>query len=226
MKISAIRPLSVEAVEFSPASATEQYIRSGRKTMSSGTGGISTTGVVEPPPPHINRGGGTFTAMAEVHRSPPMDDEEKLIAQASGQHVVDNTDPGEAFAILSAPRGDTLVHKPEMHSAQKKVLDVIPMEEVVCLEPLLTSVPDAPLDSKPMAGNTIRNSSDLAVPQKNQTSRPMEGVTSQAPSRHSVMQLHLDSQPSSYQSQPDQSRYPISDDKRSLLAIRQCQILR
>ena len=40
----------------------------------------------------------------------------------------------------------------------------------------------------------------------------MEGVTSPAPSRNLVMQLHLDSQPSNYQSQPDQSRYPIPDD--------------
>ena len=77
---------------------------------------------------------------------------------------------------------------------------------------LMTSVPDAPLDSKPTAANTIRNSSDHVVPQKYQTSRPMEGVTSPAPSRHSVMQLNLDSQPSSYQSQPDRSRYPIPDD--------------
>ena len=37
--------------------------------------------------------------------SAPVDDEEKLRAQASGQHVVDNTDPGEAPAILSAPWG-------------------------------------------------------------------------------------------------------------------------
>ena len=102
--------------------------------------------------------------------------------------------------------------KPKMHSAQKKVLDGIPMEEAECLEPLLTSIPDAPLDSKPMAGNMIRNSSDLAVPQIDQTGRPMEGVTSPALSRRSVTQLHLDSQPSSYQSQPDRSIYPMSDD--------------
>ena len=49
MKISAVWPLSVEAVEFYPTSATEQHIRSGRKTMSSGTGGSSPTGVVAPP---------------------------------------------------------------------------------------------------------------------------------------------------------------------------------
>ena len=130
MKISAVRPLSVEAVEFTPASATEQHIHSGRRTMSSGTGGSSPTEVVEPPPPLINSGGGgvRFTAVAEVHRPPSTDNEERLLAQASGQHAVENTDPGEAPVLLSAPRGDTFVSKPKMHSAHKKVLDGIPME--------------------------------------------------------------------------------------------------
>ena len=109
-----------------------------------------------------------------------------------------NTDPRKAPVMLSAPRGDTLVNKQKMHSAQMKLL--------------LTSVLDAPLDSKPMAGNMIRNSSDLAVPQKDQTGRPMEGVTSPAPLRRSVTQLHLDSQPSGYQSMPDRPRCPVSED--------------
>ena len=61
--------------------------------------------------------------------SAPVDEEEKLIAQASGQRVVGNTDPGETPAILSAPLGDTLVGKPKIHSAQKIVLDGIPIEE-------------------------------------------------------------------------------------------------
>ena len=116
-----------------------------------------------------------------------VDKEEKLIAQASWQHVVCNTDLGKAPAILSAPLGDTLVSKPKMYSAQKIDLDGIPMEEVVCLELLMVSVPDAPLDSRPMAGNTDRNPSDYVVPKEDQTSRPTEGVTSPAPSRHSVM---------------------------------------
>ena len=150
--------------------------------------------------------------MAEFHRPLSTDDEGDILAQPSGQQVVGNTDRGKAPVMLSAPRGDTLFSKPEMHSAQMKVLDGIPMEEVECLEPLLTSVPDTPLDSKPMAGNRIRNSSDLAVPQKDQTGRPMEGATSPAPSRRSVTQLHLDSQPSGYKSMPDWPRYPISDD--------------
>ena len=58
MKISAIRPLSVEAVESSLAQAPEQNARSGRKTMSSRTGVISPTVVVEPPPPLPTAGGG------------------------------------------------------------------------------------------------------------------------------------------------------------------------
>ena len=113
--------------------------------------------------------------------------------------------------ISSAPQGDTLFSKPEMHPAQMRVLDGIPMEEVECLEPLLTSIPDAPLDSKPMAGNRMRNSSDVAIPHKDPTGQPMEGVTSPTPSRHSVT-LHLDSQPSGYKSMPDWPRHPISDD--------------
>ena len=132
--------------------------------------------------PLIQSGGGgggvRFTAVVEVHRSPSTDDEGRLLAQASGQQVIGNTDPGKVPVMLSVPRGDTLANKPKMHSAQMEVLDGIPMEEAECLEPLLTSVPDAPLDSKPMAGNMIRNSSDRAVPQKDQTGRPMEGVTS------------------------------------------------
>ena len=42
--------------------------------MSSGTGGISPTVVVEPPLPTAGGGGGvTFTAVAEVHMSAPVD---------------------------------------------------------------------------------------------------------------------------------------------------------
>ena len=213
MKISAGRPLSVEAVEFSPAPATEEQRQSGRKTMSSATGGSSPTEVVKLPLSKAGGGGGVrFVTAAEVHRPLSTDDEGTFLAQPSGQHVVRNTDPVKAPVMLSAPRGDKLVSEPEMHSAQMKALDGIPMEEVECLEPLLTSVPDAPLDSKPMAGNMIKNSSDFAVPQKYQTGRPTEGVTSPAPSRRSVMQLHLDSQPSGYKSMPDRPRYLISDD--------------
>ena len=55
MKISAVRPLSVEAVEFTPAPATREDGRPGRKTMSSGTGRSSPTKVVELP---LSKAGG------------------------------------------------------------------------------------------------------------------------------------------------------------------------
>ena len=58
MKTSAIRPLSVEAVEFSPAPATREDRRSGRKIMSSGTGRSSLTEVAELPVSKAGGGGG------------------------------------------------------------------------------------------------------------------------------------------------------------------------
>ena len=180
--------------------------------MSSRTGGIVPTVVAEPPlPTAVGGGGGDVHGGSGGPHVGPVDEEDKLIAQASGQHVVCNTDPGKAPAILITPLGDTLVNKPKMYSTQKIDLDGIPMEEVVCLEPLTVSVADAPLDSRPMAGNTYRNPSDYVVHKEDQTSRPTEGVTSPAPSRHSVMQLHLDSQSSKYRLQPDQSGYPVLD---------------
>ena len=154
----------------------------------------------------------TFTAVAEVHMSASVNEEDKLIAQASWQHVVCNTDPGKVPAILIAPPGDTLVNKLKRYSAQKIDLDGIPMEEVVVLEPLAFSVPDASLDSRPMAGNMDWNPSEYVVPKEDLTSRPTEGVTSPAPLRHSVMQLHLDSQPSRNKPKPDQSGDPVPDD--------------
>ena len=60
----------------------------------------------------------TFTAVAEVHISASVNEDE-FIAQASGQHIVCYTDLGEVPAILSTPPGDTLVNQPEMYSAQK-----------------------------------------------------------------------------------------------------------
>ena len=144
--------------------------------------------------------------------SASVNEEDKLIAQASGQHVVCNTDPEKVPTILSAPPGDTLVNKPKMYSAQKIDLDGIPMEEVVVLELLAFSVPDTSLDSRPMAGNMDWNPSEYVVPKEDQTSRPTDGVTSPAPLRHSVMQLHLDSQPSRNKLKPDQSGDPVPDD--------------
>ena len=150
--------------------------------------------------------------VADVHVSASANKEDKLVPQASGQHVVCNTDPGKVPAISSVPPGDTLVNKPKMYSAQKIDLDGIPLEEVVVLEPLAFSVSGISLDSRPMAGNMDWNPSEYAVPEEDQTSRPTAGVTSPAPLGHSVMQLHLDSQPSRNKLKPDQSGEPVPDD--------------
>ena len=100
-----------------------------------------------------------------------MNDEDTFIAQASGKHVFCDTDLGEVPAILNAPPGDTLVNQPEMYSAQKIDLDGMPMEEVVVLEPLEFSAPDASLDSRPIAGNMDWNPSDYVVHNDEQTRR-------------------------------------------------------
>ena len=42
-KLSARRPLSAEAVEYSPAPAREQHRRAGRRTIPIGTSGINPT---------------------------------------------------------------------------------------------------------------------------------------------------------------------------------------
>ena len=150
--------------------------------------------------------------MAEVHRPPSTEDEGDILAQRSGQQVIGNAYSGRTPVMSSAPRGDTLFSGPETYPAQMRVLDGIPLEEVECLEPLSISVPDAPLDSRPMAGNIMRNSPDVAIYEKDTTGRPMEGVTSPTPWRRSVTLLHLDSQPSRYKSMPDRSKDPISED--------------
>ena len=203
-KLSTGMPLSAEAVEFSPTPAREQHRQAGRRNMAVGNSRNKPTQVEEL--------GVRFTAMAEVQRPPSTEDEGEILAQRSGQQVIGNAYSGRNPVMSSAPRGGMLFRGPETYPAQMRVLDGIPMEEVECLEPLSILVPDAPLDSRPMAGNRMRNSPDVAIYEKNTTGRPMEGVTSPTPWRRSVTLSHLDSQPSGYKSMPDQSKDPISED--------------
>ena len=210
---SAIQPLSIEVVEFSPALVPENNLVSGWKTMSSGAGGVVRAVVADPsPPPCADSGGVTFSAVPEVHVSASASEEDSLVAQASEQHIIYDTDPAKVPEILSVPTGDTLITKPMKHSAQKIDLDGIPMEEVVVMEPLAFSVPDVSLDFRSMEGNMDQNPSKHTVPEEDQTSRPMEGVTCPEPLGHSVMKLHLDSQPTRNKLQPDRSGHPVPDD--------------
>ena len=144
---------------------TEDQVQQNRRSCSVGSRGAL--------PTESGGGGGvTFTVVAEVHVSAAVNEEDKFIAQASGQHVVCDTYLGEVPAILNAPPGDTLVNQPEMYSAQKIDLDGMPMEEVVVvLEPLEFSAPDASLDSRPIAGNMDWNPSYYVVHNDEQTRR-------------------------------------------------------
>ena len=149
---SAVRPLSVEAVEFSPALVPEKNVMSGQKT------------VADPPVP--TAAGVTFSAVAEVHVSASAIDDDSLVAQASEQRIVCNTDPGNVPETSSVPAWDMLVTEPMKHSARKIDLNGIPMEEIVVLEPLALLVPDVSLDSRPMAGNMNRNPLEHDIPEE------------------------------------------------------------
>ena len=158
---SAVRPLSGEAVEFSPTLVPERNVMSGRKTMSSGASGVAPAVVADLPVP--TAAGVTFSAVAEVHVSASVIDDDILVVQASEQRTVCSPDPGKVPETLSVPAGDTLVTELVKHSAH---LDGTPMEEMVVLEPLALSVPDVSLDSRPMAGNMDRNPLEHAVRMK------------------------------------------------------------
>ena len=51
MRKSAVRPLSVEAVEFSPTLGSMIYVTAGRETVSSGAGGVAPAVVANVPVP-------------------------------------------------------------------------------------------------------------------------------------------------------------------------------
>ena len=164
---SAIRPLSVEAVEFSPTLDPERNVMSGQKTVSSGAGRVALAVVADVPAP--TEAGVTFSAVAEVHASATVIEDNILVVQASEQRTVCNTYPGRVPKTLSVPAGDTLVAETWKHSAQKIDLDGTPMEEIVVLEPLAFSVPDVSLDSRPMAGKMDRRRLKHVVPEEDQT---------------------------------------------------------
>ena len=190
---SAVRLLSVEAVEFSPTLDPEMNVMSGRKTVSSRAGGVAPAVVADVPIP--TEAGVTFLAVAEVHASASVIEDDILVVQASEQRTVCSIVPGRVPETLSVPAGDTLVAEPLKHSAQKIDLDGTPMEEIVVLEPLALLVPDVSLDSRPMAGKMDRKPLEHAVSEEDRTGRPMEGAFGPEPLEHSVLKIHLDSRP-------------------------------
>ena len=89
---SAVRPLSVDVVEFSPTLGPEIDVLAGRETVSSGAGGVAPAVVADVPVP--TGAGVRFSAVAEVHASVIAVDDDILVVQASEQCTVCSTDPG------------------------------------------------------------------------------------------------------------------------------------
>ena len=170
----------------------------------------------------------TFSAVAEVHASASVIEDDILVVQASEQRTVCSTFPGRVPETLSIPAGDTLVAEPLKHSAQKIDLDGTPMEEIVVLESLALSVPDVSLDGRPMAGKLDRKPLEHAVPEEDRTGRPMEGAFGPEPLEHLVLKIHLDSRPgrNELNSGPLEHSVPNRAPRRGavfFVKVRQCQ---
>ena len=129
----------------------------------------------------------TFSAVAEVHASASVIEDDILVVQASEQRTVCNTAPGRVPKISSVPA------EPWKHSAHKMDLDGTPMEEIVVLEPLAFSVPDVSLDSRPMAGKMDRKPLEHAVPEEDLDGTPMEEIVVLEPLPLLVPDVSLDS---------------------------------
>ena len=145
---SAVRPLSVEAVEFSPALEPQTVVIAGRQTVSSDA--VAPVVIADVPAP--TSAGVRFSAVAEVHASASDVDDDILVVQATEQPIVCSTDPGRAPRVGSVPTMGTFASESLEHSVQRVDLDGRPKEGVVVLEPLEHSVPDVSLDGRPMAG--------------------------------------------------------------------------
>ena len=89
---SAVRPLSAEAVEFSPTIGHKIDVITGQET--SGAGGVAPAVVADVPV--LTEAGVRFSAVAEVHASAMELDDDVLVVQASEQRAVCSTDPGRA----------------------------------------------------------------------------------------------------------------------------------
>ena len=186
---SAVRPLSVEAVESSPALEPQTVVIAGQQTVSSDAVAPAVIADVPAPTP----AGVRFSAVAEVHASACDVDDDILVVQASEQPIVCSTDTGRAPRVCSVPTTGTCVSESLEHSVQRVDLDGRPTEGVVVLEPLEHSVRDVSLDGRPMAGRLDLEPLEHSVSQEDQTGGPMEGEFGPELLEHSVQDVHLDS---------------------------------
>ena len=216
---SAVRPLSVEAVEFSPTLGPKIDVITGWETMSSGAGGVAPAVVADVPVP---MGAGVrSSAVAEVHASAIEVDDDILVVQASEQRTVCSTNPGRAPRVGSVPTAGALVSELLEHLVQRVDLDGRPTEGVVVLEPLEHLVLDISQDGRPMAGKLDLEPLEHSVSEEDQTGGHMEGefgpggavlyerLTVSDPLEHSGLRTSGDSVPQPGPSEPLEHSVPI-----------------
>ena len=186
---SAIRPLSAEAVEFSPTPGPRTDVMAGRESRA---GGVAPAVVADFPGP--TGAGVRFSAVAEVHASASEVDGDTLVVQASERHTERNIDPGKAPRVVSVPTagggggGGVLV-----------------------LELLEHSVLDIPLDGGPTEGDLDLESLEHLISKEDQTGRPMEGDFVLEPLEHSVLDVNLDSRPRQDELDSGPLEHPVPD---------------
>ena len=181
---SAVRPLSAEAVEFSPTLGPRTGVTAGLVNMSSRAGIVAPAVVADFPVP---AGAGVrFSAVAEVHASASEVNEDTFVAQASEQRSERHIDPRNVPRVVNVPMAGTSVSEPLEHSALKIDLDGRPMEGVLVLEPLEHSVLDVSLDGGPMEGESDLEPLEHSVLDVNLDSRLQQDELDSGPLEHSV----------------------------------------
>ena len=97
----AMRPLSAEAVEFSPTLGPRTGVKDGLVDMSSRAGIVAPAVVADLPIPAV--AGVRFSAVAEVHASADEVDKDTLVVQASEQRNESHTDPRKVPGVVNEP---------------------------------------------------------------------------------------------------------------------------
>ena len=187
----AVRPLSAEAVEFSPTLGPQTGVTAGLVDMSSSAGLVAPAVVADLPVPAVP--GVRFSAVVEVHASAVEVDEDTLVGQASEQRSEGHTDPRKVPGVVNEPMVGASVSGPLEHSVLKIDLDGGPMEGISVLKPLEHSVLDISLDGGPMEGASDLEPLEHSVLDVDLTGRPVDGNFGMEPLEHSVLDVNLDS---------------------------------
>ena len=145
-----VRPLSVEAPEFSPALdpwARETSASVARPNAAGTMALVDFAGLSVPVVPGMQ-----FLAVAEVHSSAVDLVDNTLVVRANGQQSDGSGDPRRPPGMVDRPMTNISALEPLEHSVLEEDLNGKPTEGLSVPEPLEHSVPDGDLDGRPMEG--------------------------------------------------------------------------